>query len=65
MADSTAFDPYLIQGTAVLRNLAGITTPVEFDVFESTSARLRMIEFFESNPHVEPNFFGVQRFRLQ
>lgn len=65
MADSTAFDPYLIQGTAVLRNLAGITTPVEFDVFESTSARLRMIEFFESNPHVEPDMSGVQAIHYQ
>lgn len=65
MVDSPVFDPYLIQGTTVLRNLAGIIDSAEFDAFESTSARLRMIEFFDSNPHVEPNLRGVQAIHYQ
>lgn len=65
MVDSPVFDPYLIQGTTVLRNLAGIIDSAEFDAFESTSARLRMIEFFDSNPQVEPTLRGVQAIHYQ
>ncbi|GGI15205.1 hypothetical protein GCM10007377_14740 [Galliscardovia ingluviei] len=65
MVDSPVFDPYLIQGTTVLRNLAGIIDSAEFDAFESTSARLRMIEFFDSNPQVEPTLRGVRAIHYQ
>ena len=65
MLDDVAFDPYLIQGTHVLRNLESISSAEELSRFESSVSRLRMMEFFDSNPQVEPTLRGVQAIHYQ
>lgn len=65
MLDDAVFDPYLIQGTNVLRNLENISSAEELSRFESSVSRLRMMEFLNGSPRVEPNMSGVQAIHYQ
>lgn len=59
------FDPYLIPRSDTLRNVLGITSSSELALAESELSNSRMIEFFDSNPQVEPNLRGVQAIHYQ
>lgn len=53
MTGQVPFDPYLIPGTNVLRNLAGATTEHQLSVIEHDLVGNRTIAFWENPPSVE------------
>lgn len=58
-------DPYLIPHSNALRNILGITSSSELSRAESDLSYMRMMEFLDSNPHIEPNLRGVQAIHYQ
>lgn len=46
-------DPYVYEGTTVLKNLAGIKEQEKLDEFESVMVQLALVKLYKYNYHSE------------